>query len=275
MELVSSRTPVTILDVRWRISGPPGREDYEQGHVPGAAFVDLDADLAGNPGPGGRHPLPGPAGLRTAMRRCGVSAGRPVVCYDERDSTAAARCWWTLTYFGHRAVSVLDGGMEAWRGAGGAIEFGAGGAGSGAFGDFEPVPGHLPIVDADGAARVARAPAGVLLDARAGERYRGEVEPFDRAAGHIPGAVSAPTKDNIDATGRWRPGAELRSRFVSLGLGQDGAEAAVYCGSGVTAAHEVLAIALAGLGAAALYVGSWSEWAQDPSRPVATGPEPG
>lgn len=273
MALISAGAPVTVLDVRWRLSGPPSRDDFRRGHVPGARFVDLDADLAGIPGPDGRHPLPLAAELGTAMRRCGVSAGRAVVCYDERDSTSAARCWWTLRYFGHRAVSVLDGGIEAWRRAGGPIE--AGEEGDAPVGDFEPDPSHLPIVDAGGAARIARSPAGVLLDARAAERYRGEVEPLDPVAGHIPGAVSAPTLDNVDATGRWRRAGELRSRFRSLGLDGGQIEAGVYCGSGVTAAHEVLAISLAGLGTAALYVGSWSEWSQDPSRPVATGEDPG
>lgn len=265
---------VTILDVRWRLLGPPGREDCRMGHIPGATFVDLDAELAGAPGRRGRHPLPDGEQFGQSMRRHGVRTGRPVVCYDERDSTSAARAWWTLTYFGHPAVSVLDGGLEGWRDAGGAIETGDAAKHVG-LGDFEPVSGHLPIVDADGAARLALSVGGLLLDARAGERYRGETEPVDRVAGHIPGAVSAPTLDNLDACGRWLPADELRSRFCSLGVGGSDADVGVYCGSGVTAAHEVIALRLAGLGTAALYVGSWSEWSYDASRAVATGRDPG
>ncbi len=273
MELTAG-VDVTILDVRWQLLGPSGMEEYRRGHIRGASFVDLDADLAGVPGPEGRHPLPDRDRFKEAMRCRGVRGGLPVVCYDERDSMSAARCWWTLTYFGHRAAAVLDGGLEAWRDAGGTIETGEGGEHV-RPGDFEPAPGHLPILDAEGAARLAQAAGGVLLDARAPERYRGETEPVDRVAGHIPGAVSAPTMDNLDLSGRWRPAEELRSRFASLGVGGRDTDVGVYCGSGVTAAHEVLALRLAGLGPASLYVGSWSEWSYDTSRPVATGPHPG
>jgi thiosulfate/3-mercaptopyruvate sulfurtransferase len=291
-ELAGSVPPV-LLDVRWRLGGPAGIDSYRAGHLPGAVFVDLDADLAAPPGTGGRHPLPAAADFQAAMRRAGVRTGYPVVAYDDGDSIVAARAWWTLRYFGHDQVRVLDGGFRAWAGQPVTVA-----EPSVAVGDFTVVPGHLPVLDAAGAAALAR--SGVLLDARAGERYRGETEPIDPVAGHIPGALSAPTTGNVGADGRFLPPAELRRRFAGLGVpllpgpGAPGPEpsppdaaagpsdaaasapAAVgaYCGSGVTAAHEVLALALAGV-PAALYVGSWSGWITDPGRPVATGPDPG
>jgi len=258
---------LTLLDVRWRLGGPPGRELYAAAHIPGAAFVDLDADLAAPPGAGGRHPMPAAADFERAMRRSGVSDERPVVVYDDADSTAAARAWWLLRYFGHPSVLVLDGGFRAWTAAGYPVDPPSQ-AYHGAIGDFTARPGHLGLLDADGAASVAR--SGLLLDARAGERYRGEAEHVDPVAGHIPGAVSAPTAENVNQDGTFRSPAALAARFAALGAGGDRPVAA-YCGSGVTAAHEVLALTLAGL-PAALYVGSWSNWITDPTRPVATGP---
>ena len=276
-ELTGSAPPA-LLDVRWRMGGPPGVDGYRAGHLPGAVYVDLDTELAGPPGPGGRHPLPSADDFAAAMRRAGVRAGHPVVAYDEGDATIAARLWWTLRYFGHDLVRVLDGGLRAWTAAGLPVttdEPAAVGAG-----DFVAVPGYLPVLDAAGAAALAR--SGVLLDARAGERYRGETEPIDPVAGHIPGAVSAPTAGNVGPDGRFLPPDELRRRFAALGVEADrasagpgpAAEVGAYCGSGVTAAHEVLALSLAGV-PAALYVGSWSGWTADPARPVATGPDPG
>ena len=292
--LLAADRPPTLLDVRWRLGGTPGRELYQAGHIPGAAFVDLDLELAGQPGAGGRHPMPSADDFAAAMRRAGVSDDRLVVVYDDADSTAAARAWWLLRYFGHQSVRVLDGGFRAWAAAGHTAEPGPSGspgspgsielpgtpeiapAPGTPLGDFTASPGHLPLLDADGAAALAR--TGLLLDARAGERYRGETEPVDPVAGHIPGAVSAPTAANVGPDGRFLNAAALRQRFVALGAcGASGALArpvGAYCGSGVTAAHEVLAMALVGL-PAALYVGSWSGWTADQARPVATGPEPG
>ena len=288
--LAGSPAPV-ILDVRWTLGGPPGRVQYAAGHVPGAAFTDLDRDLAAPPGAGGRHPMPSAAAFQAAMRRLGVRTDRPVVVYDAADSLAAARAWWLLRYFGHPSVRVLDGGFRAWQAAGLPVEQAADAgdgspAGDGLAGDFAAEPGHLPLLDASAAAAIAR--RGVLLDARAGERYRGESEPVDPVAGHIPGAVSAPTAQNVSADGAFRPAGELAARFAALldpvpearvqdtpaspGAGEVAVRrVGVYCGSGVTAAHEVLALALAGI-PAGLYVGSWSEWITDSSRPVATGP---
>jgi len=267
-------TPPVLLDVRWRLGGPPGIDSYRAGHLPGAAFVDLDTDLAGSPGSGGRHPLPTAADFEAAMRRLGVRSGYPVVVYDDGDSTIAARAWWTLRYFGHDQVRVLDGGFRAWADAGQPVTVDEPVVEAG---DFTATAGQLPLLDAAGAAALAR--SGVLLDARAGERYRGEVEPVDPAAGHIPGAVSAPTAANVGPDGRFLPPSELQRRFADLGVtaGQPGVldlGVGAYCGSGVTAAHEVLALELAGV-PASLYVGSWSAWTADPSRPIATGPDPG
>lgn len=265
-------TPPVLLDVRWQLSlaraagEPPfdGRAAHAAGHVPGAVFVDLDRELASAPGAHGRHPLPATAEFGAAMRRAGVSAGRPVVVYDGGQGWAAARAWWLLRWTGHPDVRVLDGGLAAWDGP---LETAVP---EPAEGDFTPAPGALELLDADAAGELAR--SGVLFDARAGERYRGEVEPVDRVGGHIPGAVSAPTTENVGPDGRFLPAAELRERFRALGAAE-GAHVGVYCGSGVSAAHEVLALAVAGI-PAALYVGSWSEWSSDPSRPVAVGADP-
>ncbi|HEY6497680.1 MAG TPA: sulfurtransferase, partial [Trebonia sp.] len=234
---------LTLLDVRWRLGGPPGRELYEAGHIPGAAFVDLDRDLAAAPGAGGRHPLPATVDFEAAMRRAGVRNDRPVVVYDDADSTAAARAWWLLRYFGHSSVRVLDGGFRAWTADGLPVDPPSP-LYHGVIGDFTARPGHLGLLDADGAAALAR--TGLLLDARAGERYRGEAEPVDRVAGHIPGAVSAPTSENVNQDGTFRSAAALAARFAALGATRDRPVAA-YCGSGVTAAHEVLALTLAGI----------------------------
>ncbi|MBD3932676.1 sulfurtransferase [Streptomyces chumphonensis] len=253
-----------LLDVRYEMGGPTGRSVYEAGHLPGAVYVDLETELAAPPGPGGRHPLPDLDVFGAAMRRAGVTAARPVVVYDGGQGWAAARAWWLLRYTGHGDVRVLDGGFAAWDGPVTTEPPEV------KPGDFLPEPGGMPLLDADGAAALAR--RGVLLDARAAERYRGEVEPIDPVAGHIPGALSAPTTHNVAPDGRLRPAAELRERFAALGAHRD-AEVGVYCGSGVSAAQQVLALQEAGV-SAALYVGSWSQWCADPARPVATGAGP-
>lgn len=263
---------VVVLDVRWALGGPPGHAAYVEGHVPGAVYVSLDDELARQGEPSdGRHPLPDPADLQDAARRWGVRRASTVVAYDDNGGLAAARAWWLLRWAGLDDVRLLDGALAAWRRAGLPL----------ATDDVRPEPGdvvleagHLPTLDADGVAALAALPAadGVVLDARAGERYRGEVEPIDPVAGHVPGAVSAPTTDNLAADGTFRPAAELRRRFEALGVTDDTTVAA-YCGSGVTAAHEVAALAVAGFDAA-LYPGSWSQWSNQ-GRPVATGAEPG
>ena len=268
--------PPVLLDVRWRLGGPPGIESYRAGHLPGAVYVDMDSQLAGPPGDGWRHPLPEAADFESAMRGAGVQGSSEVVVYDDGDATIAARAWWMLRYYGHPRVRVLNGGLRAWVAAGLPVSTQSVGAEPG---DFTARPGGLPMLDTAGAAEVAR--SGTLLDARAPARYRGETEPVDRVAGHIPGALSAPTAENVAPTGLFRSLDELRARFASLGIDPAGADlhdssepqVGVYCGSGVIAAHQVLALALAGI-PAGLYVGSWSAWIADPGRPVATGPSP-
>jgi thiosulfate/3-mercaptopyruvate sulfurtransferase len=256
--------PPVVLDVRWALTGPPGREEYAAGHIPGACFVDLETDLADPPGPRGRHPLPDPERFAAAMRRAGVRADRPVVVYDAASGSSAGRAWWLLRHHGHPDVRLLDGGIRAWRAADQPISTEPCRAPEG---DFAAGPGRLAVVDA---AQVATyADSGTLLDARAPARYRGDEEPVDPVAGHIPGAVNLPLAETVDDTGRLLPVTELTLRFTAAG-GQADAPVAAYCGSGVNAAMLVLALDEAGI-PAALYPGSWSEWVADPDRPVATG----
>jgi thiosulfate/3-mercaptopyruvate sulfurtransferase len=267
---LSGAEPPMLLDVRWRLGGPPGREDYDRGHLPGAVFLDLDADLAAPPGLGGRHPLPEPAGLQRALRAAGVRDGHPVVVYDADNGSIAARLWWLLRWAGHDQVRVLDGGFAAWQAEGRPVTTDVQAP---AEGDITVRPGGLPVVDADGAADLAR--TGLLLDARAPERYRGDVEPIDPKAGHVPGAVNAPFSAHTGADGRWHTPEELAAHFAELGVRGDRPVGA-YCGSGVTATSVLLALEVAGVGdKAALYAGSWSNWSADPERPVATGDQPG
>jgi thiosulfate/3-mercaptopyruvate sulfurtransferase len=260
--------PLRILDVRWRLDRPDGRPEYLAGHVPGAQFVDLEADLARHGRPDeGRHPLPESAALQDAARRWGIDDGDTVVVYDDLKNMSSARAWWLLRDAGLADVRVLDGALRAWTDAGLPVESGE-----------PPAPrpgsatlrsGGMPALTIDGAATF---PAdGVLLDARAAERYRGEVEPIDPRAGHIPGARSAPTTGNVDEAGRFLAPGALRERFAALGV-TPRVPVATYCGSGVTAAHEALALTIAGF-APALYPGSWSAWSNHPERPVATGDE--
>lgn len=256
---------LVLLDVRWRLDEPDGRPAYRAGHLPGAVFVDLESELAAAPSPeAGRHPLPAAGDLQAAVRRWGVDDGDLVVAYDDLGGMSAARAWWLLADAGVD-VRLLDGGLAAWRSAGLPLETGDAAP---ATGSATLAPGRFPVVDAG----TLEPYAGVLLDARAGERYRGEVEPIDPRAGHIPGAVSAPTAGNLGPDGRFLDPDALRRRFEALGVRADDPVAA-YCGSGVTAAHEVLALVRAGF-TAALYPGSWSQWSHRPDAPVATGPGP-
>lgn len=268
-ELLASDTPPVVLDVRWALGDPHGRAHYAEGHVPGAVYVDLDTELASAASPeGGRHPLPAIEDLQEAARRWGIRQGQPVVVHDDLGNTAAARAWWLLRWAGLTRVTLLDGALGAWRAAGLPLESGL--PAGPPRGDVVLRAGSLPVVDADGAAELAV--SGLLLDARAGERYRGEVEPVDPRAGHIPGAVSAPTGENLAADGTFLPADELRKRFEERGAGAAD-RIGVYCGSGVTAAHQIAALEIAGF-EAALFPGSWSAWSADPGRPAATGGRP-
>lgn len=272
--LLDSGKPLTVLDVRWALGRTDGRAQYESGHVPGAVFVDLETELAGPASPAvGRHPLPALGSLQDSARSWGVRRGVPVVVYDDVSGTSAARAWWLLRWAGVDDVRILDGGLSAWGARGGELESGDVVVPES---DITLSSGRMPVVDADAALQTAS--HGVLLDARAGERFRGEVEPVDPQAGHVPGAVSLPTTGNLDGSGRMLPSEVLLERFVSAGVvpqapraGTDGPrQVAVYCGSGVTASHQVAALASLGIDAA-LYPGSWSQWSNDPERPVAVG----
>ena len=270
-EELGSPTPPAVLDVRWRLGGPPGREEYEAGHIPSASYVDLEHDLADPVRAdrvGGRHPLPDPQRFGAAMRAAGVSASRPVVVYDDAGGMSAGRAWWLLVHLGHDDVRLLDGGLAAWRAAGRTLEKGPGDPPPGNWTPQEP--GRLPVLDAEGAAALAE--RGGLLDARAPERYRGEVEPVDPVAGHVPGARNAPGSGWVGSDGLLLPPAEIRRLVADLGVSVEGPLGA-YCGSGVVASLSVLALATAGLDAA-LYVGSWSDWVSEPGRPVATVEQP-
>ncbi|MBD3942457.1 sulfurtransferase [Microbacterium sp. NEAU-LLC] len=265
--LLRAEAPVRVLDVRYRLDKPEGRDDHEAGHVPGAVYVDLESELSRHGRPDeGRHPLPAFADLQAAVRRWGLRAGDTVVVYDDARALGASRAWWLLTRAGIADVRLLDGGLRGWIEAGFAVETGT----------VTPEPGDAvvreiaePVLSIDDAAAL---PAnGVLVDVRAAERYRGEVEPIDPVAGHIPGAVNLPTNAYMDGE-RFRDAAALADLFASVGVVR-GADAAAYCGSGVTAAQAVFAAELAGLGLA-LYPGSWSQWSNTPGRPVATGAFP-
>lgn len=267
--LLGSGQPCVVIDCSHDLVDTAlGERQWREGHVPGSHHLHLDRDLSGaKTGRNGRHPLPERAAFAATIGRLGVTPQTQVVALDRQGGPYAARLWWMLQWLGHDAVAVLDGGLQAWREAGGIVD------------DRPPAvpegpayPERVPLVesiDADGLA------AGLgrlrLLDARAGERFRGEVEPLDAAAGHIPGALNRFFKDNLREDGRFKPAAELRAEFESL-LGRYPSTQAVHqCGSGVTACHNLLAMEHAGLGGSRLYPGSWSEWSSDPARPIARG----
>jgi len=265
--LAAGLAPV-IIDCSFDLADvAAGERAFAAGHLPGAVYANLDTDLAGaKTGRNGRHPLPERADWAATLARLGVTPARAVVVYDAQGGMYAARAWWMLLWAGHRAASVLDGGLGAWKAAGGPIESG--------MVTPAPAPEAYPLgaslvtsIDADALHKsLGRV---TLLDARAGERYRGEVEPLDARAGHIPGARSRFFKDNLDAQGRFKPADELRAAFAAFGAAP--AQVVHQCGSGVTACHNLLAMEAAGLPGSVLYPGSWSEWSSDPARPVAVG----
>ncbi len=264
-EAVEAGGQLVVLDVR---SGPDGLSGFLAGHIPAAVYVGLAEDLAGPGTPAdGRTPLPAPASLQASMRRWGISAATEVVVYDTVGGLSAARAWWTLRWAGHCPVRLLDGGIAAWQQAGGELTTAVADP---APGDVIVQPGALPTWSA---ADVIALPAtGVLVDAREAARYRGESEPLDAVAGHIPGAISLPTTANLGSDGRFLPAEALLERFRVSGL--DGRDPiVVYCGSGVSAAHELLALEIAGL-PGVLYPPSWSGWIADPAHAVATGDGP-
>lgn len=261
--------PVRVLDVRWRLDRPDGLPEYRAGHIPGAQYVDLDHELAAHGEPtDGRHPLPPVEALQDAARRWGIDDGDTVVVYDDLKNLSSARAWWLLRYAGVADVRLLDGSLRAWTDAGFEVE--TGDAAPPAPGSVTLTYGALPVLSLEEVSGFAD--AELLLDARAAERYRGDVEPIDPRAGHVPGAVSAPTTENVGPDGRFAEPEDLRARFVALGA-LPGVEVGVYCGSGVTAAHEAVALTLAGF-TPRVFPGSWSQWSNHPELPVATGSDP-
>jgi thiosulfate/3-mercaptopyruvate sulfurtransferase len=245
------------VDCRYKLGEPgAGEQLWREGHIPGAAYMDVDRDLAAEPGERGRHPLPEPERFEAAARRAGIDPDTLVIAYDEAAEGGAARLWWLLRHFGHDRVSVLDGGLRGWREEGGPLEAGA----------EQPAPGTFTALPQEGDTRDSGTLAGsLLLDARAPERYRGEIEPIDPVAGHIPGAANVPFAE-LAPGGRFLAPDELRARFEAAGAAP-GRELVAYCGSGVTACVLLLAAEVAGLEAGLLYPGSWSEWS-DRGLPV-------
>lgn len=262
-----------LLDIRWQLGrGEEGnRAEYAEGHLPGAAFLDLESGLSGEVRPdgrGGRHPMPSTALAQAAFRVAGVMDARPVVVYDAANSLGAARAWWLLNYYGKPDVRVLNGGYAAWQAAGLATDTGEAEV---AEGDIVLTPGGRRLLDADGVEHYLD--RHQVVDARPAERFRGENETIDPVAGHIPGAISIPALRNVDSTGRFLPADDLELRFTDRGIQPD-KRTAIYCGSGVQACHMALALEVAEVGHydPAVYIGSWSDWISDPDRPVATGP---
>lgn len=267
--LLTGSNPPKVLDVRWRLDRPDGYEDYLTAHIPGAVYVDLDRELAepGQPATSGRHPLPSTETLQQAARRWGLNPGETVVVYDDIKSTSAARAWWLLRHGGLNDVRVLDGSLRGWIDAGHPTE----------SGEVTPEPGtvtldlsDLPALGTDEVE--AFTDRGTLLDVRAHSRYTGEHEPYDPRAGHIPGAISAPTPQNVDDQGRFLDPGQLRERFLALGVDPE-KPVASYCGSGIHGTHNTLALELAGF-ETVLYPGSFSEWSNNPERSVAAGDQP-
>lgn len=265
--LIQAGAPVRLLDVRWHLERPDGHADYLEGHLPGAVFVNLDTELAAHGAAAeGRHPVPPHDALQRAARRWGLRGGDVVIAYDNNGSVAAARAWWLLRRTGVD-IRVLDGGLGAWTAAGFTLD----------TDDVVPEPGDVVLTEStegelsiDDAASLPE--RGVLLDVRVAARYRGEVEPVDPIAGHIPGAINLPAAGNIAADGMLNGLAALREAFADVGV-EPGTEVAAYCGSGVNAAHTALALAEIGI-EAKLYSGSWSAWSNTPGRPVAVGETP-
>lgn len=261
------------VDCRFTLTDPPaGRAAYLRGHIPGARYAHLDDDLARRPAAGeGRHPLPDRARFAATLGRWGLSPDDTVVAYDEGSGAIAARLWWLLGWVGHKRRAVLDGGFAAWEEAGLPVEQAPPAIRPRRYAPRAPRQGS---VVATGEIAAAQAAGGVLVDARAGPRYRGEQEPIDTKAGHVPGALNRPFSQNVTAAGRFRPAGELRAELDELLGGRSPEQLIAMCGSGVTACHLLLAMEVAGLDGGRLYAGSWSEWIRDPARPIKTGAEP-
>jgi thiosulfate/3-mercaptopyruvate sulfurtransferase len=274
LALQRSDAPLVLLDCGFDLlDRGAGERAYAAGHIPGAHYLHLERDLSGAEVDAsgryrGRHPLPAIGDWAATVARLGIAPGVPVVVYDAQGGATAARAWWMLRWLGHDAVALLDGGIQAWRAAGGTLDTAVPPRDDHAPPYPAPAPA-MPTIDTD--PLLARLPEVVLIDARAGERFRGEVEPFDAVAGHIPGALNRPFTENLGPDGRFKPEAQLRAELAPLTGGRPEADVIQQCGSGVTACHNLLAFEHIGLGTTVLYPGSWSEWCDDESRPMARG----
>lgn len=267
------RSDWLVFDVRHDLMNPQaGRNAYLQGHIPGARFLDNDSDLVGKlTGKNGRHPLPERTKFADLMRKQGLESQTQVVVYDAGNSMFAARLWWMLRWLGHEKVAILDGGWQAWLAENGKVETDVSQAGPVPSQWLESATPDMPTVQATEVLANIEQPHFVVVDARAGERFRGEAEPIDPVAGHIPGALNRPNSSNLQADGRFKPVLALRAEFASLLGGRPADQVVHQCGSGITACHNLFAMELAGMNGSKLYPGSWSEWVSDSSRPVAAG----
>lgn len=286
--LIDSRQPHRVFDCSFDLMQPQaGKQQYLQAHIPGAVYANLDTDLsakhgvpgahgvltasggADQPASGGRHPLPNREKFAIWLSSVGFTNDMQAIVYDRNGANYCGRLWWMLKWAGHEAVAVLDGGLQAWQAASGAIASGE--EPSHFQSNFFPGPEKAALVSAQTVSSQLGRPGQTLVDARAPARFRGEVEPLDPVAGHIPGALNRPFSDNIGPDGRFKPAAQLRSEFETLLAGRDPAGVVHHCGSGVSAVPNLLAMEIAGLGRTGLFAGSWSEWCSDPGRPVAKG----
>jgi len=270
-ELERDPSGLLVCDCSFDLAAPQaGRQAYLRGHVPGAAYVNLDEDLSGpRTGRNGRHPLPSIQAFAARMAALGAGNATHVVAYDASGGMYAARLWWMLRWAGHAEAAVLDGGIRAWRDAG--LPLATGAEPARAAGDFAVRPSLAASLDYEGLRARMAAGGGVVIDARAADRFRGENETLDPVGGHIPGARNRPCQGNLAADGRFKPAAELRAEFEAVLAGAPAADSVAQCGSGVTACHNLLAMEAAGLTGATLYPGSWSEWSAQPGAPIATG----
>ena len=271
---LASNQPPLVFDCSFELMQPTaGDAQYLESHLPGALRADLDRHLSAKGAPdaasGGRHPLPSRTSFATWLGSVGLTPGQQVVVYDRQGVNYAGRLWWMLKWLGHEAVAVLDGGLPAWTAAGGTVETGPGRTPQAS--NYPLAPEKAALVAADSVASQLGKPNQTVIDARGAPRFRGEVEPLDPVAGHIPGALNRPFTQNFDANGFFKPAATLRAEFEALLAGRDPASVVHHCGSGVSAVPNIIAMEVAGLGRAALYAGSWSDWSSDPTRPMAQG----
>jgi thiosulfate/3-mercaptopyruvate sulfurtransferase len=273
--LMTGQMPLMVFDCSFELMQPTaGDAQYQQGHIPGAVRADLELHLSAVKGApdaasGGRHPLPSREAFAAWLGSVGLSTDMQVVVYDRQGGNYCGRLWWMLKWVGHEAVAVLDGGLSAWQAMGESVESGTGAP---PYAKYYPLaPAKIALADTKYVASHLGRPAQTLVDARGAARFRGEIEPLDPVAGHIPGALNRPFTDNFNADGKFKPASQLRAEFDALLAGRDPTTVVHHCGSGVSAVPNIIAMEVAGLGRSALYAGSWSEWCSDPGREFAQG----